>query len=310
VDLPSGRQLDLVHADSVATVVEVGGGLRAYRVGGVEVLDGYPAEAMASHSRGALLVPWPNRVAGGRYRWDGAALQLPVNEVRTGNAIHGLAAWSGWHLERVGPGAVTASHTVHAQPGYPFTVAFSAAYALGAGGLAVTMTATNLSDRPAPVGMGAHPYLYGPGPGRGPARVDDIRLTIPADRRLLVNEALIPIGAEAVAGGPFDFRSARPVGSLALDTCFAGLAPDADGLARVVLAAPAGSDGTLTLWMDQTWRYVQVFTGDSLAGDDRRRSVAVEPQTCPADAFNHGQGLQVLEPGESLAGTWGITPAT
>jgi aldose 1-epimerase len=304
---PSGRQLELTHADSVVTVVEVGGGLRDYRVGGVAVLDGYPVDAMAPHSAGQLLVPWPNRIAGGRYEWAGKTQQLPISEVKTGNASHGLARWSAWELERTGPAAATASFVVRAQTGYPFTVAVRAAYELGDDGLTVTMTATNLSAGPAPVGMGAHPYLFVPGPGGGPVRADDVTLTLPAERVLLVDDRLIPTEARAVADGPFDFRAARPVGPLAVDHCFAGLRRDPDGRARVVLAGPAGG-GSVTVWMDEAWDYVQVFTGDSLSPQERRRSVAVEPLTCPADAFNSGDGLRVLAPGESFGGSWGISP--
>jgi aldose 1-epimerase len=75
----------------------------------------------------------------------------------------------------------------------------------------------------------------------------------------------------------------------------------------VVLAAPAGG-GSVTVWMDEAWGYIQVFTGDTLSADERRRSIAVEPQTCPANAFNSGEGLRVLEPGESFSGSWGISP--
>lgn len=302
---PSGRQLELVHGDASVTIVEVGGGPRDYRVGDVAVLDGYPADAMASHGRGQLLVPWPNRVAGGRYRWAGTTQQLAISEAKTGNAIHGLGRWSAWQLVRIGPAAASASYVVRAQSGYPFTVAFRASYVLGDAGLVVTMTAKNLGAVPAPVGMGAHPYLYAPGPDGSPARADDAQLTVPADLRLLVNEALIPIGDIEVADGPFDFRAARPVGPLAIDHCFTGLRRDADGMARVLID---GGGGSVTVWMDAAWEYIQVFTGDTLSEDERRRSIAVEPQTCPADAFNSGHGLRILEPGESFEGTWGITP--
>jgi aldose 1-epimerase len=303
---PSGRQLELVHGDAAVTIVEVGGGPRDYRVGDVAVLDGYPVDAMASHGRGQLLVPWPNRIAGGRYRWDDATLQLAISEAKTGNAIHGLGRWSAWELERVSPATATASFIVRAQSGYPFTVAFRAAYVLADDGLTVAMTATNLSARPAPVGMGAHPYLYAPGPHSTPARADDALLTVPAERRLLVDEALIPTGDEKVADGPFDFRAARQVGDLVIDHCFSELRRDPDGRARVVLA---GDGGAVTVWMDEAWEYIQVFTGDTLSADQRRRSIAVEPQTCPADAFNSGHGLRTLEPGETFTGTWGITPS-
>jgi aldose 1-epimerase len=54
---------------------------------------------------------------------------------------------------------------------------------------------------------------------------------------------------------------------------------------------------------------MQVFTGDSLPAKDRRTSgIAVEPMTCPPDAFNSGDGVVVLEPGQEFAAPWGITP--
>lgn len=303
---PSGRQLELVHEDASVTIVEVGGGPRDYRVGRVAVLDGYAVDEMARNGRGQLLVPWPNRIAAGRYSWGGASQQLAISEPKTGNAIHGLGRWSAWELERVGPAAATASFIVRAQTGYPFTVAFTAAYALADDGLTVTMTATNLSAQPAPVGMGAHPYFYVPGPNGVPVRADDATLTVPAERRLLVDDAQIPVSDEKVADGPFDFRAARQVDDLVIDHCFTELRRDPDGRARVVLA---GDGGAVTVWVDETWEYIQVFTADTLSPDQRRRSIAVEPQTCPADAFNSGHGLRTLEPGESLTGTWGISPS-
>ena len=50
-----------------------------------------------------------------------------------------------------------------------------------------------------------------------------------------------------------------------------------------------------------------VFTGDPLP-DVARRSLAVEPMTCPPNAFRTGDSVSRLEPGESTASTWGIEP--
>ncbi|WP_261567044.1 aldose 1-epimerase family protein [Frankia gtarii] len=303
---PSGRQVELVHADSSVTITEVGGGLREYTIGGAPVLDGYDVATMASRGRGQLLLPWPNRIADGRYPFGGTTHQLPVNEVALGNASHGLTRWSAWELERLGPAAVRASFILRAQSGYPFTVGFAAEYRLADDGLTVTMTATNLGSQPAPVGMGAHPYLTTVGADGATVRADDVELTVPAATRLETDDRSIPTGARAVAGEPFDFRRPRLVGSLALDTCYTDLDRDPDGRARVRLGAPGG--GSVTVWMDETWRYVQVFTGDTLGPQERRRSIAVEPLTCPANAFNSGDGLRVLEPAASVGGIWGIHP--
>ena len=65
----------------------------------------------------------------------------------------------------------------------------------------------------------------------------------------------------------------------------------------------------MRLWLDGGYRYLQVFTGDTLIPARRRRGLAVEPMTCPPDAFRSGTSLLVLEPGRSVETTWGITPA-
>ncbi|CUU56163.1 aldose 1-epimerase [Parafrankia irregularis] len=302
---PSGRQIELEHGDSRVVITEVGGGLRDYRVGGFAVLDGYGADAMASRGRGQLLLPWPNRVDGGRYTFRGTEHQLPVNEVALNNASHGLTRWLGWGLERLDVNAARADVILRAQSGYPFTVAFSALYRLADDGLTVTVTATNLGAQAAPVGLGAHPYFVLPGADGAPVMVDDLTVAVPAETRLLVDGRLLPVGTEKVAGGPFDLREPRPLGDLALDTCFTDLTRDAQGRAVVTLAAAGGA---LTVWQDETWPYLQLFTGDSFGPGQARRSIAVEPMTCPANAFNSGDGLRVLEPGESFGGSWGVSP--
>ena len=109
-----------------------------------------------------------------------------------------------------------------------------------------------------------------------------------------------------MAGTAYDFRAARSVGDTILDHAFTDLDRDEDGLARVVLEDPEAGTA-LTLWVDDAYGYLMLFTGDPLP-DAARRSLAVEPMTCPPDAFRSGEALIVLEPGESFSGRWGISP--
>jgi aldose 1-epimerase len=297
---PSGRQVEIVHGDARVTVVEVGGGLRDYRVGGRPVLDGYGAGEQCTWGRGQLLVPWPNRIPDGRYTVDGRVEQLALTEPEQHNAIHGLTRWSAWSLEQPAADAVVAEHVLHPQPGYPFTLRCRASYRLGPDGLAVEMAVTNLSGAPAPVGMGAHPYLLAGDGGVGPVSV-----LIPAETRLLADHRGIPSGRAAVPGTGDDYRTARRVGDAVLDCTYTDLAPDPDGRVRVRLGLPDGAE--VVLWADATWPYLQVFTGDTMPEPERRRSIAVEPMTCAPNAFNTGDGLHRLAPDATLAGTWGIT---
>ena len=79
---PSGRQWELEGAGYRAVVVEVGGGLRTLHHDGHALLDGYEADALAEGGRGQLLLPWPNRVADGRYRFAGR--EPPARPERAG----------------------------------------------------------------------------------------------------------------------------------------------------------------------------------------------------------------------------------
>jgi aldose 1-epimerase len=292
--LPSGVQVELAHGDQRAVVVSVGGGLRSYAAGGRQVLDGYGADEICPSGRGQLLLPWPNRIEDGRYDFDGESYQLALDEPARRNAIHGLTRWAEWTVAEQEPGRAVLEHTLYPSPGYPFALALRVQYTLAEDGLTVQIEATNVGSRPCPYGGGAHPYL-----AVEADRVDRVELGVPATRVLKSDDRGLPVG-ELPAVGELDFREARPIGSTVLDHCFTGLHRDADGQARARV-------GTTTLWVDESWPYLMVFTGDPLP-DVARRSVAVEPMSCPPNAFRTGDNVIVLEPDESHAGSWGISP--
>jgi aldose 1-epimerase len=298
---PSGEQLEIALGDQRAVVTEVGAGLRSYEAGGRNVLDGYGADEMASSGRGQVLVPWPNRIAGGRYDWGGRSLQLPLTEPEAGNAIHGLVRWSAWEVAEREPQRVVLTHGLHPQPGYPFALELRIAYALSADGLRVETTATNAGDEACPYGAGAHPYL-----APGTPTVDTAILRLPARSVLATGADGAPGGATPVDGTPFDYRSPRPLGPTVLDHCFTGLERDHDGRARVTLADP-GSGRRVSLWVDEHYSYLMLYTGDTRP-DVARRSLAVEPMTCPPNAFRSGEDVLELAPGAAATGAWGISP--
>jgi aldose 1-epimerase len=281
-------------------VVEVGAGLRSYTVGDLEVLDGYGADELASAGRGQVLIPWPNRIEDGAYEFGGMRHQLPLNEPEARNAIHGLVRWVAWSAGEREPDRVVMEHTLRPQPGYPFSLRLGIEYALSDKGLRVTTTATNIGSESCPYGSGMHPYLT-----VGTQTVDTVVLRAPGQTVLRADERALPVGTAAVDGTELDFRRAKPIGATKLDNAFTDLERDDDSLVRVELRRPE-DETTLSLWLDETYPYVQLFTGDPLPSVNRR-SLAVEPMTCPANAFRSGEGLRVLEPGESTTGVWGIS---
>jgi aldose 1-epimerase len=301
---PSGTQYTIQHGAQRAVVTEVGATLRSYEVDGQAFLDGFESGEMNSGGRGQVLAPWPNRLAGGSYEFAGARHQLAIGETKTGNASHGLVRWSNWQLVAQGAASVTLGLTLHPQSGYPFALALALTYRLADDGLTVGTMARNVGTSALPFGIGFHPYFT-----VGTALVDDATFTLPAATSLPTDERMIPTGRESIGGGRLDFRTARPIGDTVIDTCFTDLARDGQGRARIVLAAPGGGP-TLALTLDGAFGFVQVYSGDNLPDPaTRRRGLAIEPMTCPANAFNSGDGLIVLAPGDEFAAAWGVLVA-
>ena len=296
---PSGRQFQIARGEQRATVVELGGGVREYAVGERQVLEPYPLEAICDGAHGAPLIPWPNRLADGRYSFDGSEHQLALSEPGRGNAIHGLMRWRPWRAIEHGVVHVLMAATLLPCSGYPFALALSILYELGDGGLAVSTTATNIGEHACPYGAGQHPYLS---PGAG--AIDECVLELRASTRLVSDERMLPHASEPVARTPFDFATPRRIGDAQLDVTYTDLERDGSGRATARLT---GADGRcVELWADERHGYLELFTGDSLAPQRRRRGLAVEPMTCAPNAFRSGAGLLRLEPGESLTSRWGV----
>jgi aldose 1-epimerase len=300
---PSGTQIELAHGKQRAVVVEVGGGLRAYEVGGHRLLDGYEVSEMADAGRGQALIPWPNRLADGRYELDGTSLQLALTEPQRANAIHGLVRWANWNVASRSEESVRMRHRLHPQPGYPFELELVLLYELDDYGLAVRLSATNLSASACPFGAGAHPYVTA-----GTELVDSCTLSAPGGTWMRTDDRAIPTASTLVDGTEYDFLEPREIGATVLDTGYADLRRDADGLARVKLTAPGGSTA-VTVWQDESYPYLMLFTGDTIKdAARRRRGLGVEPMTCAPNAFRSGDGLIMLEPGQTFEGSWGISP--
>ncbi|HVS84488.1 MAG TPA: hypothetical protein VHD91_02520 [Gaiellaceae bacterium] len=249
---PSGEQFELRAGRHRVVVVEAGGGIREWE----GVLLGYGEDEMCSSGRGQVLAPWPNRIEGGRYGWDGAELQLALTEPTAGNAIHGLVRWADWRATHREEARVVVAHTLRPQPGYPFTLRLAVDYRLSAEGLRVRLLAENASERACPFGAGFHPYVF------APDGVDALEL------------------------------DGEPVGARKLD--------DAE-------RRPGGwriRAGDVTVWADESWPWAQIFTGD--LPDVGRRGLAIEPMTCPPQAFRTGEDVIRLEPGDRWSGEWGI----
>lgn len=256
-------------------------------------------------SAGLVLAPWPNRIRDGHFMFDGIEHQLEITEPALGNASHGFVRRRNWSLVDHTYERVELSVDVGLHKGWPYPLQLTIAYAVGADGLTVTHTATNKGATSSPFGLGMHTFIRA-----GDFPLDECALHLAAGTRLPIDPArMLPNAySQAVAGTDYDFRTPRPLAGVQLDTPYSALdVVDGSGRTQHELLAP---DGTGTaLWTNREFPWVQAFIADP-ANDkrypDRGRALALEPMTCPPDAFNSGIDLLVLQPNQSWTGSWGI----
>lgn len=298
---PSGEQWQLSAGSDRLTVVEVGGGLRTWSRGGVDVLAGYRTDGLCTSGRGQQLIPWPNRIRDGRYSYGGVGRQLPLTEVDLGNASHGLVRWAPWRLVGRADASITVGHRLFPQPGWDWHLESMTTYAVAQDGLTVTTRVTNMGQGTAPFGFGAHPYV-----AIGDSPVGEVEVQVPAASYVEVDDRLLPTRTRPVEGAASDFRTRKALGSHRLDTAYTDL-DVVDGRWAVTIATPGRP--AVDVWADAgSLPWAQVFSGKAEADQVGVHGIAVEPMTCPADAFNSGDSLLELAPGETWTGTWGISP--
>ncbi|MHA7172285.1 aldose 1-epimerase family protein [Arthrobacter monumenti] len=293
----TGRQYGISRGDARAVIAELAGGIRSFQRGGIDLTETYSDDRIPPAGSGIMLAPWPNRIQDGRWTLDGGGQQLDITEVARNNAIHGLLRNAGYQMLDRTDSSVRLAATIFPQHGYPFKVEHRVQYEIDEDlSLTVTQELYNSSQASAPFALGAHPYFK-----IGDVPTKDLNLTVNAATRLLTNEQQIPQGTEP-ASGVFDLRAGRRVGDLDLDTAYTDL-DFTDGKVHHTLSAADGR--SVSLWAGGAFQYTQVFVTDQFPGVEK--AVAMEPMTAPANAFNSGEGLRWLEPGESFSASWGIS---
>ena len=300
--LASGTALTITLGSARATIASVGASLARYEANGRDLVVPFDPAHIRPDYRGATLAPWPNRIPDGSY-FFGEEQQLPLTEPGRGHALHGLASWLEWTPTVHAASALTLSAHIVPQPGYPWRLALTTEYRLTEAGLTQTVTARNLSDTPAPFGTAPHPYLVAP-----TGRLHTWTLELPAASVLLTDDRLAPRAMAQVTHDAtrFDFRSPRQIGATELDHAFTELTRDAAGIAAVRVTDADGRGAEMRF--DERCNWVQIHTADQPLRERNRLGLAVEPMTCPPAAFQTGEDLITLMPGETTSAAWTIAP--
>ena len=310
-DTTSDTEIALAYGQQRARVSPWGAALRRYyQLEGdgseTDIVWGYAGGAHKKGGQGDVLIPFPGRVAEGRYSFNGQPLQLERNDKEGPNAIHGFVRALPWNTQQVDTNSVLFEVSLDAATygprGYPFSLVIRVGYRLDAQGLACSFAVHNVGPEAAPVGVGFHPYF-----AVGTALVDEVDAKIPASGYLEFNERLAPTGKVLdVKGTEWDFRHPRRVGNRRFNHCYIGLERDANGTATASLQHE-GSGRRIDIVMDRSFSAIVVYTGDAIA-EAPRRALAIEPMTCATDAFNHPEwGLKRLLPDETVSGRYLVT---
>ena len=279
-----------------AIVTARSGALRELRYEGRDLVISFGREGVIPDYRGGICAPWPNRLADGGYTFHGTKYQAEINEPERGTALHGLVIGKTWEVRHHGISSVSLGTTVTGGPAYPGDLDVAVTYELKEDGLHSTVLTRNTGDQAAPYGVCPHPYLVA-----GTAPLDEWTLQMPAAAFLEVTQdRLLPVRMATVEGHDFDFRSERLLGSVEIDHAFTDIEMSS-GSASVRVFDPSGSGAELE-W-DGKWPWLQIHTADKPTGPSRL-GLAVEPMTCPPDAFNTGVDVVELAPGAIHEATW------
>lgn len=310
VDVDSDREVRIARRG--ATVLSIATVDRGHTH---QLADGFRDEKeLLGHkgSRFAIMTPFANRVNDARYTFEGIAHDLQPGAVGADRAVrHGFLRGTPFDIVRTQADEGHASVTLAAHigkddhPGYPFALDFSVTYTLTENGLTVDAKTRNVGTTAAPTFFGWHPYFR-----LSDTPIETWELQVPADTLIATDPGFIPLPgtrawtsldkADAIA----DFRKPRAIGDAQLNHTYADLQLDPDGRARTRLRDP--KTGTaIAVW--QTKGVMLVFTADT-AERDARKSVALEPMECMADAFNREDcaPLVRLDPGKERQFVCGV----
>ena len=269
-----------------------------------DLADGYADAAEIAHragSRFAIMAPFAGRVAAARYDFDGQSQDLDPGVAGADRASrHGFVRDTDFEVASLAADDESARVTlrtsaIRPRPGYPHAIDLAVKFTLDAVGLTLEACMRNVGDSAAPCFFGWHPYFR-----VADGEIDDWQLQIPAHTLIRTGSDLITlVGAEAYVAlddaPALDFRESRRIGSSILDQGYTDLEADADGRIRTRLRDPASGFG-IAVWQERG--VMHAFTADTVSRD-ARRSVALEPMECMADAFNRPECAAAirLEPG-------------
>lgn len=267
----------------------------------IDVIDAdprFPADDLRPSGHGIpLLFPYPNRIRGGSFSWEGRSWQLPPERVqydRTGNAIHGFCLDRPWRVIERGPDFVTAEFQLSRDASdrrdlWPADFLLEATYRIRGSVLRFELRIENPDSVPLPWGFGTHPYFRLPLDSE--SQVGSCLLQVPVSEQWELQDCL-PTGRKHAVPADWELPDGAYLDVLKLDDVFTGLTVDADRMVTTLIMDERAG-------MQVTQRFSDEFEHVVLYTPPGRNAVCIEPYTCITDAVNlsiEETGWRVLSP--------------
>lgn len=262
----------------------LGGSIQELRLGNKTIISAENMPDYHTAFMSSILFPFANRIENGHYQFNDKNFKLDLSKVDNHNAIHGLVHDKTFQLIDQEISEIKASVTMSYDEdrpisGFPFKYKITLEYVLTENALELKVEIKNKDHYAFPFSLGWHPYF----------KSNDLHNTlinINSNKKILVNDKMIPIGEEMMV-----WNELLKIEGKTFDDCF-------ELNANVVeLKTP---EYHLEFRFSTEENYLQLYTPND------RKSIAIEPQTAPANSFNTKVGLQILQPNEQYQLSWKI----
>ncbi len=245
-----------------------------------------------------LMFPFPGRIQGVVFEWEGKQYQLKEGDGR-GNAIHGFVHARPWRVTENSAQRVVGQFQASVDDPqllecWPADFRITATYALSGNSLDALFLIENPDQRPLPCGFGTHPYFRVP---LGGPSADDCLVKLPVSGEWELNN-MLATGELLPLENSQQFHHGLRFADMAFDNAFSELAFH-DGVCTTSIHDP-NSGRSMVMTFDRAFRECVVYN------PGHRQAVCIEPLTCAPDPFRLTRlgvnaGLRILEPGESFA---------
>jgi len=243
--------------------------------------------------KSSFLLPFPNRLADGKFTFQDQAYQFPLNDTKYQSALHGFKQESNYKVvcEEAGSSLfVSLEYNYDGSLAYfPFPFVFNADIRIDKFKCELSLQIQNTGQTDAPFGIGWHPYFTLQKP------INECGLCIPVCKKVEIDDRFIPTGKTTAFK---DFSKSKKIENTTFDNAFL-LAGGAD-YTSIVLE----NDEYKLRYYQETksskFNYLQIYTPED------RQSIAFEPMTCNINAHNNGEGLQILAPNKKMRAKCGV----